>query len=143
MHTIESVLLVDDDFASNYLTEMIIKDMNFAGPVSSVRDGKAALNVMKTYCLPSGEELQQRCPDLILLDINMPIMDGFEFLDEYQKLHINKDTPIVIILLTTSTNVRDIEKAKKYNITAYLEKPLSEDKLKKALAGYQLKGLTD
>jgi AmiR/NasT family two-component response regulator len=49
----------------------------------------------------------------------------------------------VIILLTTSTNVRDIEKAKKYNITAYLEKPLSEDKLKKALAGYQLKGLTD
>ena len=143
MYKIESILLVDDDFASNYLTEMIIKDMNFAGPVYSAQDGKAALDVMKKYCLPSNEELQQTCPDLILLDINMPVMDGFEFLDEYEKLQINKETPTVIILLTTSTNIRDVEKAKKYNVKAYLEKPLSEDKLKKALAGYQLKGLGD
>jgi CheY-like chemotaxis protein len=141
MQKIESVLLVDDDFASNYLTEIIIKDMNFAGPVYSVRDGKAALDFMKQYCLPSREEGQQSCPDLILLDINMPVMDGFEFLEEYEKLQLNRETSILIILLTTYT--RDIERAKKYKVTAYLEKPLSEEKIKQALSGYQIKGLTD
>jgi CheY-like chemotaxis protein len=142
MQKIESVLLVDDDFASNYLTEIIIKDMRFTDKVFSVRDGKAALDFMKQYCLHVQENPGQICPDLILLDINMPVMDGFEFLDEYEKLPIDKSSPTFIVLLTTSTNRRDVEKAKKYKVTAYLEKPLSEEKLKRALAEYQIEGLT-
>jgi CheY-like chemotaxis protein len=141
MQKIKNVLLVDDDFASNYLTEVIIKDINFAGQVYSVRDGKAALDFMKQHCLPLQQE-NSACPDLILLDINMPVMDGFEFLEEYEKMPIDKKESIYIILLTTSTNIRDVEKAKKYKVTAYLEKPLSEEKLKLALANYQIEGLT-
>jgi CheY-like chemotaxis protein len=141
MQKIKNVLLVDDDFASNYLTEVIIKDINFAGQVYSVRDGKAALDFMKQHCLPLQQE-NSACPDLILLDINMPVMDGFEFLEEYEKMPIDKKESIYIILLTTSTNIRDVEKAKKYKVTAYLEKPLSEEKLKLALASYQIEGLT-
>lgn len=143
MHKIECVLLVDDDYASNYLTEMIIQDMNFTSQVYSVRDGKAALEFMQQHCSSPKEDAQPRCPDLILLDINMPIMDGFEFLEEYEKLQIKRKNPIFIILLTTSTNLRDVEKAKKYSVTAYLEKPLSEEKLKKALAQYNIAGLTE
>jgi CheY-like chemotaxis protein len=141
MQKIKNVLLVDDDFASNYLTEVIIKDINFAGQVYSVRDGKAALDFMKQHCLPLQQE-NSACPDLILLDINMPVMDGFEFLEEYEKMPIDKKESIYIILLTTSTNIRDVEKSKKYKVTAYLEKPLSEEKLKLALANYQIEGLT-
>jgi response regulator of citrate/malate metabolism len=55
---------------------------------------------------------------------------------------IDRKEAIYIILLTTSTNIRDVEKAKRYKVTAYLEKPLSEEKLKQALAGYQIEGLT-
>jgi CheY-like chemotaxis protein len=142
MQKIKNVLLVDDDFASNYLTEVIIKDINFAGQVYSVRDGKAALDFMKQHCLPLQQQQESACPDLILLDINMPVMDGFEFLEEYEKMQIGKKEAIYIILLTTSTNIRDVEKAKRYKVTAYLEKPLSEEKLKQALAGYQIEGLT-
>jgi CheY-like chemotaxis protein len=142
MQKIECVLLVDDDFASNYLTEMIIQDMNFTSQVYSVRDGKAALEFMQNHCSPAKGNNGYQCPDLILLDINMPVMDGFEFLEEYEKLQFNRQEPIFIILLTTSTNLRDVEKAKKYKVTGYLEKPLSDEKLKKALAQYNIDGLT-
>jgi CheY-like chemotaxis protein len=142
MHKIECVLLVDDDFASNYLTEMIIQDMNFTSQIYSVRDGKAALEFMQEHCQPAREKYIHRCPDLILLDINMPVMDGFEFLDAYEKLQINRKEPILIILLTTSTNLRDVERAKRYKVTGYLEKPLSDEKLKKVLAQYNIDGLT-
>ncbi len=141
MRKIKNILLVDDDFASNYLTEIILKDMNFADSISTVRDGKAAINYMTSCTSPQQTEPAVPCPDLILLDINMPVMDGFEFLEEYKQLLFERKEDVLIILLTTSTNNRDIEKAKKYKVNGYIEKPISEEKLKQVLHPYKIVGL--
>lgn len=140
MRTINTILLVDDDFASNYLTEIILKDIDFAKNISIVRDGKAAIDFM-TECTVPENTATSECPNLILLDINMPVMDGFEFLEEYRQLSFEKKEEVLIILLTTSTNIRDIEKSKKYHVTGYIEKPITEEKLKQVLKPYHIKGL--
>jgi len=68
-------------------------------------------------------------PELILLDINMPVMDGFEFLQEYNKVDFNGKLKPHIIMLTTSTNPTDVDKVKKSDITGYINKPLTESKI--------------
>ncbi len=125
MQRFGSVLIVDDDYASNYLTEIILIDLNIATHINICRNGREALNFVKDNCSTK----TAYCPALILLDINMPIMDGFEFLEEFENLPYIQSDPIPVILLTTSTNLKDVEKAKKYKVVGYIEKPLTEEKL--------------
>jgi CheY-like chemotaxis protein len=129
MQRFGSVLIVDDDYASNYLTEIILEDLSIATHINVTRNGREALNFIKDSCL----DKTTYCPELILLDINMPIMDGFEFLEEFEKLPYIQSNPIPVLLLTTSTNLKDVEKAKKFKVTGYIEKPLTEEKLMEML----------
>jgi CheY-like chemotaxis protein len=131
MQNFKSILIVDDDYASNYLTEMILQDLQITDHIFVARNGKEALDLIKDYCQDEHPATLPPCPQLIFLDINMPVMDGFEFLEEFEKLDHIKKNPIPILLLTTSTNGRDIEKAKRYQVSAYIEKPLTEDKIVK------------
>lgn len=128
MRKLNKILLVDDDSTSNFLTHMILEDLQVTDTIIVKKNGQEALDYLNEDCLQNNEI----CPELIFLDINMPIMDGFELLDEMQrlkKLNINgSDTTVV--LLTTSNNPKDIEKAKTYNITYYIEKPLTEDSIR-------------
>lgn len=128
-----SILIVDDDYASNYLTEMILQDLQITEHIYLARNGKEALDLIKEYCQDDRQPTSKPCPQLIFLDINMPVMDGFEFLEEFEKIEHIKKNPIPIFLLTTSTNVRDIEKAKHYQVSAYIEKPLTEEKIVKIM----------
>ncbi|QHT68302.1 response regulator [Rhodocytophaga rosea] len=128
-----SILIVDDDYASNYLTEMILQDLQITEHIYLARNGKEALDLIKDYCQYDQQPASKPCPQLIFLDINMPVMDGFEFLEEFEKIEHIKKNPIPIFLLTTSTNVRDIEKAKRYQVSAYIEKPLTEEKIVKIM----------
>jgi CheY-like chemotaxis protein len=128
-----SILIVDDDYASNYLTEMILQDLQITEDIYLARNGKEALDLIKEYCQDDHPNAPTPCPQLIFLDINMPVMDGFEFLEEFEKIEHIKKNPIPIFLLTTSTNVRDIEKAKRYQVSAYIEKPLTEEKIVKIM----------
>ncbi|MDO1444753.1 response regulator [Rhodocytophaga aerolata] len=132
MRKLNKILLVDDDSTSNFLTQMILEDLQVADAIIVKKNGQEALDYINELCLQHNED----CPELIFLDINMPIMDGFELLDELQrlnKLH-NPDSPITVVLLTTSNNPKDIEKAKTYDITYYIEKPLTEDSIRHLLS---------
>jgi CheY-like chemotaxis protein len=133
MRKFESILIVDDDYASNYLTEMILQDLEVTDHIYLARNGKEALDLIKEYCVDDRPATLTPCPQLIFLDINMPVMDGFEFLEEFEKIDYIQKNPIPILLLTTSTNLRDIEKARRYRVSAYIEKPLSEEKIVKIM----------
>tara|TARA_R110002049_G_scaffold4504_3_gene31312 strand:+ start:11042 stop:11419 length:378 start_codon:yes stop_codon:yes gene_type:complete len=125
MEKINRVLLVEDDETTNFISKIILKSAGFEY-VDEVLNGMEACRHIETDC-----------PDLIFLDINMPVMDGWEFLDEKKVKAPCKDAKIVI--LTSSTHPNDQERAENYScVIAYFEKPLTIEKveqLKHKLAG--------
>lgn len=119
------ILLIDDDEATNYLHRIMIDDAECTEETYVTKNGKAALEYLR-----SSVEGQHPQPDLIFLDINMPIMDGWDFLEEYQKLDEAQKGKIVLIMLTTSVNPDDYEKAKNYpDVAGFKNKPLTVELL--------------
>ena len=119
MPKLSSVLLVDDDPTTNFLNELIVSTAEIAEQVLVAENGEEALHL-----LASGEAA---APALILLDMNMPVMNGLEFLEAYGQWPL----PVrpVIILLTTSLHERDLARAQQLSVTGSLDKPLTEAKL--------------
>ncbi|MDQ3535982.1 MAG: response regulator [Bacteroidota bacterium] len=124
MMKLNKVFLVDDDETSNFLNTLLIRSMKITDKVEISKNGKEALT--KFVAL---KQLDKEWPELVLLDLNMPVMDGFEFLEEYCKLYAEEQEQTKIVMLTSSNSPKDIDKAKKYNIAGYINKPLTEEKL--------------
>ncbi len=123
------VLLVDDDEPTNFLNEMVINQSGFAEKVVATQGGREALEYLKS--MENGKHPQ---PDLILLDINMPAMNGWEFLEEYKKLSPAQQGKIVVIMLTTSLNPDDWDMAQKIDaINDFINKPLTVEALEEIL----------
>ena len=123
-----SILLVDDDEITNFLHKELLSKVHIAEDIVIATNGEEALSLMKK----GGAE--NHIPDLILLDINMPVMNGFEFLEQFKKLPQEKIKKTKIIALTTSNNERDKEKLKQLGIQQIMIKPLTEEKLLKEIA---------
>lgn len=120
------VMLIDDNDIDNFINERIIKGFLFAENVyihSGSQSALEFLNNLQKLETPPDDLL----PSIIFLDINMPVMDGFYFLDEFSKLsEVIKDS-VKIVMLTTSTNMSDIERTKPYKeVIKFLHKPLTE-----------------
>ncbi|MFZ6052263.1 response regulator [Halocola ammonii] len=126
MKKFNCVLLVDDDQVSNFLHKEVLEGMHIADHMHESRNGYEALSFVKEHCIPVQES---ECPDLILLDIKMPVMNGFEFLEELDafKNELNRNFKIVIV--SSSTNPNDREQSQKFSIDGYIDKPLSASKL--------------
>ncbi len=126
------ILLIDDDEPTNYLNQEVIEEVDCADKVVSKLTALEALEY-----LTSKEDGEHPRPDLILLDINMPKMNGFEFMQAYNNLDEVQKGKIVIIMLTTSLNPDDEAKARTINgIDDYKNKPLTEELLKDILHTY-------
>ncbi len=122
-----SVLLVDDDEVTNFYNEHLILKTGLADHVHKSLNGREALDYLNQK--EEGDPDYRR-PDLILLDINMPIMNGFEFLDEYDKLPEEEKGHYLIVMLTTSMLDVDKNRAAKYGaLSEYITKPLTETQL--------------
>ena len=122
------MLLVDDNEADNYLHTMVLKESGVTDQIEIATDGEEALDFLLTRSKAGMIQGQELPPELILLDINMPVMDGWSFLEEYDKLDAELKNRIVVIMLTTSVNPADKRKleTRKERID-YLHKPLTLD----------------
>ncbi|MEQ8705921.1 MAG: response regulator [Phaeodactylibacter sp.] len=120
---LSKILLIDDNEADNYLHKLVISDADVAENIVAQPDGKSALNYLE-------EEGKEAPPELIFLDINMPRMNGWEFLDAYHKFPPEQKNAVVVVMLTTSVFKKDQERAERMpNFSGFLNKPLSEEDL--------------
>ena len=132
MKKIKNILLIDDDVVVNLINKMVIKLSDENIEVRSAINGSVALAMLKESIATESDPF----PDLIFLDINMPEMDGWEFLEEYREMDVKRQRAKVI-LLTTSENPDDIEKANKYpEIQEYCNKPLTKEIISKLVDKY-------
>ncbi|WP_207434948.1 response regulator [Sabulibacter ruber] len=128
MKKIKSILLIEDDEITNFLNQTVIEETGIAEHISVALNGLEGLAYLQK--LTSAEDY----PELILLDINMPVLDGFSFLEEYKKLPLSKEASTKIVVLSTSSNSSDMNQMRSLGITTSLIKPLNEFDFKKVVA---------
>ena len=122
-----SILLVDDDEINNFISIKLIKKALLSTEIVACLNGKFAIEQL----LEMQKKGTEKLPDYILLDINMPIMNGWEFLDEYIRLNIDPVGKTKIFNISSSVFSNDINKARSYPLVkSFISKPLSVDKIK-------------
>ncbi|WP_010180238.1 response regulator [Aquimarina agarilytica] len=123
MEQMDCVLLVDDSITANFYNKKILNTCHVTKEIVEVHNGEEALHFLKAC-----EIKNEKKPNVIFLDINMPVMDGFEFLEEYMKFPYQFRADILISLLTTSNWKNDMDKAKERCdfIFDFIEKPLAK-----------------
>lgn len=124
--TINCILLVDDDEATNFIHKRIIQKSGIDVSIQTVENGKEAIDFLTSSGNFEGKEYPK--PGLIFLDINMPVMNGWEFLEVYEKLPEEQKAKILVAMLTTSLNPDDKSKADSNQyINGFVNKPLSKE----------------
>ena len=122
-----SVLLVDDDEINNFISIKLIKKALLNTEIMACLNGKFAIDQLYEIQRKDPSKL----PDYILLDINMPIMNGWEFLDEYKRLNIDPTGKSKIFIISSSVFSNDINKARSYPLVKdFISKPLNVEKIK-------------
>lgn len=124
MSSLKKVILIDDDQVNNFVCESIIRNEKFAEEVISFQMAEEALSFLKD----ATEEAPGAFPDLIFLDINMPGMDGWTFIDEYRKLPADITKNCCLFMLSSAVDRKDIVSAKNHEeVRDFFSKPLSSE----------------
>jgi CheY-like chemotaxis protein len=122
-----SILLVDDDEINNFISIKLIKKALVYTEINACLDGSYAIDQLLEIKAKNPDDL----PDYILLDINMPIMNGWEFLDEYKRLGLDVNSKSKIYIISSSVFSNDISKARSYDLVQdFVSKPLNVEKIK-------------
>lgn len=132
MKKLSKILLIDDSEADNYIHVRRLNKAAIAEEIVIKYNGREGINYLKgiTASVPPR-------PELIFLDINMPVMNGWEFLDEYERMPESKKGRTLVTMLTTSGADTDRKQAAGYkSIDEYLEKPLTQDKIDAIIASH-------
>lgn len=126
MNQIDHVLLVDDDVPTNFIHEVILKKTNRFKQIHSVLSASEALNY-----------LEAKRPNLIFLDINMPALSGWDFIDQFRSLPIDQKEDIVIVMVSTSMDPKDRQRAEVCTeIQEFVSKPISVEKIEDILVSH-------
>ena|SRR5581483_671192 len=132
------ILLVDDDEPTNFLNRMAVEELDCVDYIRVIPSAREALDFL--HCAgskpdPKNDECPK--PEIIFLDINMPAMDGWEFLENYEAMPDTNKNSVIVIMLTTSFNPEDELKARKIpSVKEFRNKPLTAAMLQDVLTKY-------
>ena len=126
MKKLSSVLLVDDDATNNFLNQLLFESLGVTDRLLVAESGAQALDLLVNS--PDPNE-----PALILLDVNMPGMNGIQFLETYKRLPHAQRSATVVIMLTTTMDARDLARLEELNIDGLVSKPLTKEKIEQIL----------
>ncbi|ULC58056.1 response regulator [Flaviramulus sp. BrNp1-15] len=131
------IMLIDDNKIDLFVHQRIIEKLEIDSKVMPFTSGISAIKYLNI--VNDGIHNQSTfIPDIIFLDINMPEMNGFEFLKEYKNLRIIKDKPINIYMLSSSTNFQDIKRVESEKIcNGFINKPLTKEGLNKIITTHK------
>jgi two-component system chemotaxis response regulator CheY len=122
--------IIDDDEVYQLVMKRTIEQSGMVGSVLQFYDGEEALSYFRDK-----QAATEMLPELILLDINMPYMDGWQFLDEFVKIPFKGDYRRTIFIVTSSSTSEDLHKASQYSVVSgYLVKPITKDKFNEMMA---------
>jgi CheY-like chemotaxis protein len=123
------IAIIDDDKIYKFMLTRIINDNKLAERIITFSDGEKAIQY-----LTDNKANNEHIPDIIFLDVNMPIMDGWQFIEEYASLKTKIEKKVDIFMLSSSVNPIDIERANKINeISDYIIKPMKLEEVKRIL----------
>lgn len=124
-------MLVDDDDAVNFIHRILLRGMDPNLKVTTVWNGKECIDFLESA------ESRNDPPQLILLDINMPVKTGWEFLDELETRNIEAKGDLVILMVSASMNPEDLERSRRYEkVRKYVTKPLVAEELEATCREY-------
>ena len=125
MKKLERIMLIDDDQITNTYNEFILRKLKIADHFIVFQDANKAIK----YFESDHEQI-----DLILLDLNMPLMDGWEFVEEFEKIQLSYEA-IIVVVLTSSADIDDRERVKQFkSIKKFINKPLDMESAKQLIA---------
>ncbi len=127
-----NLLVIDDDDINIFIIKKIVEKTGFDIDMVSKNNGQQAIDYLK-QTIASNLPL----PQLILIDINMPVMNGWEFIEAYQNLGVT--TPVDLYILSSSVYENDIEKTKSYtSVKGFISKPLSMERLTELIKPFSI-----
>ncbi len=125
-----NICLIDDDNIYQFTARKLLESTGLANQIQSFYNGSEAISYFKDQKNNNLETL----PDVIFLDINMPIMNGWEFLEEYHKLYNNFPKPIVVYVVSSSIDSNDMQKSREYKtVSDYIVKPINRIQYKELI----------
>lgn len=129
MKKIKTACIIDDDPIFIYGMKRLMREVDFCETVLVFQNGQDAIDGLHEITA-NGEKL----PCVILLDLNMPIMNGWEFLEEFAKIPNHNREKVIIHIISSSVDPRDLERIKNYEVVNnYILKPISKEDLENAL----------
>jgi CheY-like chemotaxis protein len=124
MEPVNLVALIDDDELTNFIGTIIIKSTHLAKKIKSFSSGQDAIDFLKVH-----RNNTEQLPEIILLDLNMPVMDGFQFLENYIKLEPKLAKTITIYVLSSSISSGDCKRIEQISeVSDYMIKPITKEK---------------
>lgn len=127
---LDTILCIDDDPITLMLCKMVITKASFSNEIATAKNGEEALKYFNTLKQTNSNSNFKKQPQLIFLDLNMPVMGGWEFLDSFRTSDYSDYNDTKVIILSSTIDPEDLEKSKKYPMVIdFLSKPISKEML--------------
>lgn len=130
---LRKVICIDDDPITLMLCKKVMERVEFASEINTLQNGEEAIKLFE-----DNEKIDTKnAPNIVFIDLNMPVMNGWEFLDEYLKREYQKKFKTHFIVLSSTIDPKDVEKSKSYPMVVdFLSKPITKTMLEELKSKY-------